>query len=62
MSAALRVGEMFAGYGGLGMGLAMVTGVPGVTRTSGPPTTRRFGEPKPRRPRWPSGAAARSRP
>ena len=33
MSAALRVGEMFAGYGGLGMGLAMVTGVPGVTRT-----------------------------
>lgn len=30
MSAALRVGEMFAGYGGLGMGLAMVTG----TRTA----------------------------
>ena len=45
MSAALRVGEMFAGYGGLGMGLAMVTGVPGVTRTralrpSSPPTWR----------------------
>lgn len=30
MSAALRVGELFAGYGGLGMGLAMVTG----TRTA----------------------------
>ena len=35
MSAALRVGELFAGYGGLGMGLpgGWVTGVPGVTRT-----------------------------